>query len=138
MQPKWISCPTSDFDSPVNHGHLCVRGRYETWAEPRQRILQPMVRRHGKLAPATWDLARLLTSRSLCLISASQFFTNVGWVFLMTWAPRYFQTVHRLPVEERALLVSIPPLVGWFGTVLGGEARIGASGGVAFRSLLPQ
>ena len=44
-----------DFDSPVSHGHLCVRGRYETWAEPRQRILQPMVRRHGKLAPATWD-----------------------------------------------------------------------------------
>ena len=46
-----------DFDSPVSQGHLCVRGRYETWAEPRQRILQPMVRRHGKLEPATWDEA---------------------------------------------------------------------------------
>jgi nitrate/nitrite transporter NarK len=61
-----------------------------------------------------------LTSRSLWLISLSQFFTNVGWVFLMTWAPRYFQSVHHTPVEQRALLVSIPPLVGWFGTVLGG------------------
>ena len=65
-------------------------------------------------------LGRLAASRSLWLLSASQFFTNVGWVFIMTWAPRYFQSVHQLPVEERALLVSIPPLVGWFGTVLGG------------------
>jgi len=65
-------------------------------------------------------LGRLAASRSLGLLSASQFFTNVGWVFIMTWAPRYFQSVHQLPVEERALLVSIPPLVGWFGTVLGG------------------
>jgi nitrate/nitrite transporter NarK len=61
-----------------------------------------------------------LTSRSLWLISLSQFFTNVGWVFLMTWAPRYFQSVHHIPVEQRAVLVSIPPLVGWLGTVLGG------------------
>ena len=57
---------------------------------------------------------------ALWLLSASQLFTNVGWVFIVTWAPRYFQSVHQLPVEERALLVSIPPLVGWFGTVLGG------------------
>jgi len=46
-----------DFESPVSQGHLCVRGRYETWAEPRRRVLQPLVRRHGKLAPATWDEA---------------------------------------------------------------------------------
>ena len=46
-----------DFDSPVSEGHLCVRGRYETWAEPRRRILQPLLRRHGKLEPATWDEA---------------------------------------------------------------------------------
>ena len=46
-----------DFDSPISQGHLCVRGRYGTWAEPRERILQPLVRRHGKLEPATWDEA---------------------------------------------------------------------------------
>ena len=46
-----------DFDSPVSEGHLCARGRYETWAEPRKRILQPRVRKHGKLEPATWDEA---------------------------------------------------------------------------------
>jgi formate dehydrogenase major subunit len=46
-----------DFDSPVNRGHLCVRGRYETWTGSRQRILQPMLRRNGTLEPATWDEA---------------------------------------------------------------------------------
>lgn len=47
-----------DFDSPVSRGHLCVKGRYETWAEPRERILQPMIRANGKFVPATWDEAR--------------------------------------------------------------------------------
>ncbi len=47
-----------DPDSPVNRGHLCVKGRYETWAEPRERITQPLLRgKDGKLKPATWDNA---------------------------------------------------------------------------------
>ncbi len=46
-----------DPESPINRGHLCVRGRYETWAEPRERILQPLVRRNGKLEAATWEVA---------------------------------------------------------------------------------
>ena len=46
-----------DLESPVNRGHLCVRGRYETWAEPRERILTPLVRRNNKLEPVTWDAA---------------------------------------------------------------------------------
>lgn len=46
-----------DPDSPVNEGHLCVKGRYEIWAEPRERILTPLVRKNGVLAQATWDEA---------------------------------------------------------------------------------
>jgi predicted molibdopterin-dependent oxidoreductase YjgC len=46
-----------DLESPINRGHLCVRGRYETWADTRDRILKPLVRRNGKLEPATWDEA---------------------------------------------------------------------------------
>ena len=81
----------------------------------------PASAQHGQdVNHGTSALTRMVTSRSLWLLSVSQFFTNVGWVFIMTWAPRYFQTVHQVPVEERALLVSIPPLVGWFGTILGG------------------
>lgn len=47
-----------DPDSPVNQGQLCVKGRYETWAEPRERITQPLLRdKDGKLQPVTWDKA---------------------------------------------------------------------------------
>jgi MFS family permease len=62
----------------------------------------------------------LLKSRSMWLSCISQWFTNIGWVFLMTWAPRYFSSVHETPIELRALLVSIPPLVGWVGMLSGG------------------
>ena len=43
-----------DSGSPVNRGHLCVKGRYETWAAPRERILTPLVRKNGALQKATW------------------------------------------------------------------------------------
>ena len=53
-----------DPDSPVSKGHLCVKGRYETWAEPRQRITQPMIRGNDcKLQPATWDAATQLIKK---------------------------------------------------------------------------
>jgi predicted molibdopterin-dependent oxidoreductase YjgC len=42
-----------DPDSAVSHGHLCVKGRYETWAVPRERITQPLV--NGQ--PVTWAKA---------------------------------------------------------------------------------
>jgi formate dehydrogenase major subunit len=48
-----------------NHGHLCRHGRYETWAEPRERITQPLVRRDGKLVPATWDEATAAIKEAL-------------------------------------------------------------------------
>ena len=42
-----------DSDSQLNAGHLCKKGRYETWAAPRHRITQPLL--HGK--PVSWDEA---------------------------------------------------------------------------------
>jgi predicted molibdopterin-dependent oxidoreductase YjgC len=51
-----------DFDSPISGGHLCARGRYETWTEARPRLEQPMIRANGKLSPATWEeAARVIT-----------------------------------------------------------------------------
>ncbi len=46
-----------DLESPVNHGHLCVRGRYETWAEPRERLAHPTLRAIHQPKPVTWDEA---------------------------------------------------------------------------------
>jgi formate dehydrogenase major subunit len=42
-----------DPDSPVSAGHLCAKGRYETWAEPRERLTTPLI----KGQPATWEVA---------------------------------------------------------------------------------
>ena len=61
-----------DFDSLVSQGHLCARGRYETWAEPRRRILQPLVRKHGKLEPATWDEALKVVRQAAKKATAAQ------------------------------------------------------------------
>lgn len=54
-----------DMESPVNNGHLCVKGRYETWADPRKRVKTPMIRRDGALQPATWDEARAVIRDAL-------------------------------------------------------------------------
>lgn len=75
-------------------------------------------RNRGKIRGV--PLGRLLTSRSMWLDCLSQCFLNVGWVFLMTWAPRYYQDVHNMPAETRAFMTAIPPLVGWFGMLAGG------------------
>ena len=48
-----------------NQGHLCRHGRYETWAEPRDRITQPLVRRQGQLVPVGWDEALAEVKRAL-------------------------------------------------------------------------
>ena len=74
----------------------------------------------GKPGVTRVPLRALMTSRSMWCSCLNAWFTNIGWVFLMTWAPRYFTSVHQVSVEERAVLVSIPPLVGWIGMLSGG------------------
>lgn len=66
-------------------------------------------------------LRALLTNRSMWLNCVMQFTTNCGWVFLVTWLPRYLENQHAVPVEQRALMASIPVLVGFVGMVLGGQ-----------------
>ncbi|MDK2929886.1 MAG: formate dehydrogenase alpha subunit [Bacillota bacterium] len=53
-------------DGPANHGWLCVKGRfgYEFIHHP-DRLTQPLVRRDGKLVPATWDEALDLVASRL-------------------------------------------------------------------------
>lgn len=63
----------------------------------------------------------LLTHTSMWCNSISQFATNIGWIFLTTWLPRYLDEVHRVPVERRAIMTLIPVLVGFVGLVYGGR-----------------
>jgi predicted molibdopterin-dependent oxidoreductase YjgC len=46
------------FESPVNHGNLCVKGRFGTdYVHSPHRLVQPLVRSEGELKPATWESA---------------------------------------------------------------------------------
>lgn len=46
-----------DWDSPVSAGLLCQKGRFDPLYEERERITQPLIRKGGKLEPASWDEA---------------------------------------------------------------------------------
>lgn len=67
----------------------------------------------------------ILTSRNMWMTSISQFTTNVGWVFLISWLPRYLDEVHRVPIEQRGFYTLLPIMVGWAGMLLGGPLTDG-------------
>ena len=53
-------------------------------------------------------LGAMMSSLSLWLSSFSQLTTNFGWVFLVTWLPRYLVEVHHVPVRERGWMAAVP------------------------------
>ncbi len=49
---------TGRFDSPVNRGNLCVKGRFGVdFIHAADRLTQPLIRTEGELRPASWDEA---------------------------------------------------------------------------------
>ncbi len=45
-------------DAVVNHGHLCLKGRYaHAFHHSPERLTQPLLRRNGELEPVSWDEA---------------------------------------------------------------------------------
>jgi NADP-reducing hydrogenase subunit HndD len=58
IQDDLIYEVTSPFDSPVNRGNLCVKGRFGyDFVHSKDRLTQPLMRVDGELRPATWDEA---------------------------------------------------------------------------------
>ena len=49
-----------------------------------------------------------------------QAFTNIGWVFVVTWLPRYLDKVHSIPLSGQAIMTAIPTAAGILGMYLGG------------------
>jgi formate dehydrogenase major subunit len=48
----------ASLDAHVNHGHLCVKGRYGSgFVDAHDRILHPMIRRSGRWVRVSWDEA---------------------------------------------------------------------------------
>lgn len=73
---------------------------------------------HGK--PGMVPFWRILKSGSLWLDCFGQFGTNIGWIFLVTWLPRYLISQHQVPILERGMMAMTPLLVGSLGTYCGG------------------
>ena len=46
-----------DWDVTVNAGLLCKNGRFDPLYDERKRVTSPMIRKSGKLQPASWDEA---------------------------------------------------------------------------------
>ncbi len=102
------------------------------WCNDEERALI----RAGQPAPATAPpddsgtpkkldkppLREMVTSRSLWLMCVSQWGSNVGWVFLVTWLPRFLLEEHSVPLVERGWMCAIPLWIGWCGMLLGGRA----------------
>jgi nitrate/nitrite transporter NarK len=74
---------------------------------------------HGKPGMVPWK--PLLKSGSMWLCCLMQVGTNIGWVLLVTWLPRYLVDVHQVPILERGLMTTVPMLVGIVGMLAGGR-----------------
>ncbi len=75
----------------------------------------------GTRGPAgALPLGAMLRNTSLSLSCASQFFTNFGWVFLLTWLPTYLEQEHAVTALERGWMASVPILLGMAGMLAGG------------------
>ena len=58
IKDDFIYRVTSPFDSPSNHGNLCVKGRFGyDFVHAKDRLTKPLMRKNEKLVPATWDEA---------------------------------------------------------------------------------
>ncbi|MBC7382018.1 MAG: formate dehydrogenase subunit alpha [Bacteroidia bacterium] len=66
---KSIQAP---YNSEVNQGHTCLKGRFAfSFYKHPDRIKTPLIRRNGKLEPATWDEAYDFIAEKLTAIIAA-------------------------------------------------------------------
>ena len=70
---------------------------------------------------APFPCRAIVTSLSLWGNSLMQFFTNIGWLFVVTWLPRYLDKVHGVPLAEQALMTAVPTAAGIIGMLFGGR-----------------
>jgi nitrate/nitrite transporter NarK len=102
---------------------LCLRDRPAD--HPRCNEAEKELIMHGRTAEAAGRVGRvplgqLAANANLWFGCVSMFFTNIGWVFIVTWLPRYFEEVHHVPVEVRGWIGFLPIAVGAVGMFMGG------------------
>jgi len=66
-------------DAPVNHGHLCAKGRYAfDFVDAADRITVPMIRTNDGWRPVSWDDAISFTATRLKQISKERGPNSIG------------------------------------------------------------
>ena len=90
-----------------------------------------------KLEPA--PIKALVLSFNMWCSCFSQWGTNVGWVFLVTWLSRYLLDVHNVPILERGTMAMTPVLIGMLGMMSGGKVTdiLAAKFGVKWGRRIP-
>src|SRR5271155_3649682 len=67
--------------SGINGDFLCVKGRYAfDFAHNKERLMQPLIRKNGKLTPATWEEAFELIGRKFREVSDQNGGSAIGVV----------------------------------------------------------
>jgi MFS family permease len=93
-------------------------------AAERELILEGAANVPGS-PPFPWR--GVLTSLSLWGSSLTQLLMNAGWLFVVTWLPRYLEKVHGVPLQEQAAMTAIPIVAGIAGMWGGGRWTDAAS-----------
>lgn len=69
------------FDSPVNRGNLCVKGRFGVdFVHAPDRLRQPLLRSGGRLQPVLWDQALQHAAQRLADIRAEHGPDAIGFL----------------------------------------------------------
>lgn len=70
---------TSDDGVGVNNGNLCSKGRFGfQFIHSKERVLEPMVKRDGKLVPTTWDDALEIVAGKFAAIREQHGSESIG------------------------------------------------------------
>jgi len=101
------------------------RPEVHPWANKAEHALilqgREDLTRHDNQKLEAAPVVALMTSFNMWCSCFSQWGTNVGWVFLVTWLPRYLMDAHNVPILERGTMAMTPVLIGMLGMMSGGK-----------------
>lgn len=91
--------------------------------DAERALLAPAAAAHSAsvaTAREPFPFRAMLASRGLWLMCLYQFFTNVGWAFLVTWMPRYLKDTKHLSDETSGVVTTLSLFLGIGGLLAGG------------------
>jgi MFS transporter, ACS family, glucarate transporter len=92
------------------------------WANAAEvTLIEEQQSKKGEVGiPTSIPWKKLILSRNQWFFSLNQFFSNIGWVFLITLVPRYLSERFAVPVELRGFMTTVPLFVASFSLIFGG------------------